>query len=240
MSGAAVCWICLDGEADDTGKPIVRDCACRGNDAGFAHMPCIIKYAQKQSEQASIEGIENFFSPWGTCPNCLQSYQNDLAVHSADAFVSFAKQTYDYPGNQLEDKTKVMLALRQQIQSNLSATSGGETKDAKDMIENLIHKLLAMADKVKEDHAMGEWVLMTAPATWEFQMYKYIRHFEAYGYLNLAQLYAVDPSEDGTQKKLTTILGLGQYTTHLVTRLSQRQKKCVALGPILWETRNTA
>ena len=78
-----------------------------------------------------------------------------------------------------------------------------------------------MADKVKEDHDMGEWVLMMAPATWEFQMYKYIRHFEAYGYLNLAQLYAVDPSEDGTQKKLTTILGLGQYTTHLVTRLSQ-------------------
>jgi hypothetical protein len=58
--------------------------------------------------------------------------KNDLAVHSADAFVSFAKKTYDYPGNQLEDKTKVMLALRQQI---------GETKDAKDMIENLIHKL---------------------------------------------------------------------------------------------------
>ena len=64
MSGAAVCWICLDGGADDTGKPLVRDCACRGNDAGFAHMACIIKYAEKKSEQASIDTY-GFLAPVG-------------------------------------------------------------------------------------------------------------------------------------------------------------------------------
>ena len=100
MSGAAVCWICLDGGADDTGKPIVRDCACRGNDAGFAHTSCIIKYAEKKCEQVSIDSqIFEFTAPWEICPNCNQSYQNDLSVHIADAFVSFAKRSYGYPGN---------------------------------------------------------------------------------------------------------------------------------------------
>ena len=201
MSGAAVCWICLDGGADDTGKPIVRDCACRGSDAGFAHMACIIKYAQKQSEQASIDTYE-FLAPWEKCPNCLQYYQNDLAVHVADAFLSFAEKTYDYPGNQLEDKMKVMEALRRQIGSNLSAATGKETMDAKDKIENLIHKLLALVDQAKEEHDMSEWVQM-APTTYEFKRYKFISLlFEAFGYQNLAQIYVLDQSEEGTKTQI--------------------------------------
>lgn len=36
-NSAAACWICLDGDPDCEGKPIVRDCSCRGDDAGFAH-----------------------------------------------------------------------------------------------------------------------------------------------------------------------------------------------------------
>jgi hypothetical protein len=94
---------------------------------------------------------------------------------------------------------KVMDALRHQIRSYAIATSGGETKDAKDKIEILIQKLLAMVDKVKEEHDMGERVLMMPPATYEFQMYKYIRYFEAFGYHYLAQLYSGDLSEDGTK-----------------------------------------
>jgi hypothetical protein len=170
MSGAAVCWICLEGGVDDTGKPIVRDCACRGDDAGFAHMSCIIKYAKKRSERASIDTYE-FLAPWETCPTCLQSYQNDLAVHIADAFVSFAEKSYGYPGNHLFEKVKVMEALRLQIGSNLSAASGREMMDAKDKIENLIHKLLAMVDQAKEEHGMGAWGLV-APTTYDFKRYE--------------------------------------------------------------------
>ena len=86
---------------------------------------CIIKYAQKKCEQTSIEDVSEFIAPWETCPNCLQNYQNDLAVYIADAFVSFAKKEYGYPGNQLDDKMKFMEALRLQIQTNLSAAANG-------------------------------------------------------------------------------------------------------------------
>jgi hypothetical protein len=114
-SGAAVCWICLEGGADDSGKTIARDCACRGNDAGFAHTSCIIKYAQKKSEQAI--NPEEFIAPWEKCPICRQDYQNDLRIQIANAFVSFTEGTYGHPGNSLVDKMRVMEALRLQIQS---------------------------------------------------------------------------------------------------------------------------
>ena len=40
--GEAVCYLCLDGGADDAGQPLRRDCACRGTDAGFVHLACLI------------------------------------------------------------------------------------------------------------------------------------------------------------------------------------------------------
>ncbi len=179
------------------GKPVVRDCACRGNDAGFAHMSCIIEYAQKKSEQA--ETSDEFGTPWDKCPICRQDYQNDLSIHLSDAFVSFAKQTYGFPGNQLDDKMKVMLALQMQIQSNLSAkanlTLPREIKDANEKIENLIHKLLAMVDQAKEEHDMGGWGRMP-PTTFEFQTYRYICYAEGVGCMNLVPLYSGDKSEE--------------------------------------------
>ena len=99
-----------------------------------------------------------------------------------------------------------MVALRQQINSNLSATSGRETMDAKDKIENLIHKLLAMVVQAKEEHSMGGWALMT-PTSDEFQMYTYIcATFEAFGYHNLAQLCTLDKSEASLETEI------GYYT----------------------------
>ena len=36
------CWICLDGgESSDLG-PLRRDCSCRGTDAGYAHLECLV------------------------------------------------------------------------------------------------------------------------------------------------------------------------------------------------------
>ena len=43
------CWVCLDGDPDDEGKLIVRDFSCRGNDTGFAHISCIISYADRKT-----------------------------------------------------------------------------------------------------------------------------------------------------------------------------------------------
>jgi len=73
---APVCYLCLDGGADETGQPLRRDCACRGTDAGFVHLSCLVGFAETKSKQAS--GMNKFVNPWLFCTSCHQEYQNDL------------------------------------------------------------------------------------------------------------------------------------------------------------------
>ena len=85
----AECYLCLDGGDDDeAGQPLRRDCACRGTDAGFAHLSCLAAFAESKSKQA--RSMDEFRNPWGECPGCHQYYQNGLAVDIATKFVSFA------------------------------------------------------------------------------------------------------------------------------------------------------
>ena len=55
---APSCWICLEEGPDDTGAPLVRDCSCRGS-AGFAHLSCLVKYAETQSRNAFERAFES-------------------------------------------------------------------------------------------------------------------------------------------------------------------------------------
>ena len=41
-------FICLDG-SNDTDGPLRRDCVCRGDDAGYAHLKCLVEYAKSES-----------------------------------------------------------------------------------------------------------------------------------------------------------------------------------------------
>ena len=74
------CWICLEEGPDESGNGIVRDCACRGDSAGFAHLSCLIQYAEKKCHEeyallASRGGRvvdEKFKDCWRNCPICKQ------------------------------------------------------------------------------------------------------------------------------------------------------------------------
>jgi hypothetical protein len=55
---APSCWICLEEGPDETGAPLVRDCSCRGS-AGFAHLSCLVKYAETQSKNAFERAFES-------------------------------------------------------------------------------------------------------------------------------------------------------------------------------------
>jgi len=87
-----VCYCCLDGDLDDDGQLLRRDCACRGTDAGFVHLSCLTKYAATKSKQAN--GMIEFRKPWRLCPGCHQEYQNELAVDIASEFFSFVRRQY--------------------------------------------------------------------------------------------------------------------------------------------------
>jgi hypothetical protein len=49
-----LCFICLDGSNDNDG-PLRRDCVCRGDDAGYAHLKCLVEYAKSESMKLKKE-----------------------------------------------------------------------------------------------------------------------------------------------------------------------------------------
>jgi tetratricopeptide (TPR) repeat protein len=72
------CWICYERAfAAEAGAhsagPLLRACACRGPDASFSHLPCLVKYAG--ANRAASEG-----KSWWQCPTCKQDYTGELQL----------------------------------------------------------------------------------------------------------------------------------------------------------------
>ena len=63
----AACWICLDRHLDEGGKPIVRDCSCRGDDAGFVHLSCLAYYAEAKTKELYESGADLNGPTQGPC-----------------------------------------------------------------------------------------------------------------------------------------------------------------------------
>jgi len=99
----ASCWICLEEGPDEEGKPLIRNCSCRGQ-SGFSHVSCIIKYAQKKTLQLDESKVTSgdymlggpHWQPWKTCPNCNQDYNNELLLELAESYLSFTKESAPY------------------------------------------------------------------------------------------------------------------------------------------------
>eukprot|EP00571_Detonula_confervacea_P002336 CAMPEP_0172332054 /NCGR_PEP_ID=MMETSP1058-20130122/62241_1 /TAXON_ID=83371 /ORGANISM="Detonula confervacea, Strain CCMP 353" /LENGTH=468 /DNA_ID=CAMNT_0013049331 /DNA_START=1091 /DNA_END=2497 /DNA_ORIENTATION=- len=96
---APCCYICLEEGHDESGQPLRRDCSCRGESAGFAHLSCIAKYAEQKSQDWNGHDTGKFAEPWKTCANCRRHYQNKLALDLAIQFVAFAER--QHPGDQM-------------------------------------------------------------------------------------------------------------------------------------------
>jgi E3 ubiquitin-protein ligase DOA10 len=56
LDEASSCWLCLEEGLDNSGKPLVRNCSCRGS-SGFAHISCIINFAESESKKAYTQEI---------------------------------------------------------------------------------------------------------------------------------------------------------------------------------------
>jgi hypothetical protein len=77
------CWICIEPAfAAEAGAhsagPLLRACACRGPDASFSHLPCVVKYAG--ANDTASDG-----KSWYQCPTCKQDYTGELQLGLARA-----------------------------------------------------------------------------------------------------------------------------------------------------------
>ena len=86
----ASCYICLENSTDS--KPLLRNCACRG-DTGWAHVACLAKFATSKVTEAQREkdpSIDKSCKFWEFTENCIlckTPYMQNMALAMAEAFV---------------------------------------------------------------------------------------------------------------------------------------------------------
>lgn len=91
------CWLCLGEGPDSFGQPLVRNCSCRGS-SGFAHISCIVSYAESESKRAYTSGdMGDSLATFEVCPNCKQDYQNNVAYELSRAQVNFVEREFAGP-----------------------------------------------------------------------------------------------------------------------------------------------
>jgi hypothetical protein len=196
----AACYFCLGEEGDDEGKPLVRDCSCRGN-SGFAHLHCLVEFADQKCKHAADGDLPSFREPWYKCTNCKQLFQNQLAIDLSCAFVTFSEATYVHPDGNRWDKMKVLDSLRLNIEllNTFKVLFTDEDDDKKD----LSNKLLDMAEQTKKDLKMSTWIHMPEGSN-EYQYYKLLcGHYETYAHFQLGCIARSDTSEEGFKVSIT-------------------------------------
>jgi len=191
----AACYFCLGEEAEEEGMPLVRDCSCRGDSAGFAHFSCLTTYAEQKSKAAEDGDMKTFAKPWNECNNCKQPFQGQLTVDLASSFVSFAEATYGHPDNNKMDRMKVMVALRMNIVALLMSNDfSNEVANEK---RRIIDNLLSMIDQTKKDFNMSRWIHMPKDSE-EYRYYNLLLgDYEGFAYEELGGVSVREISKNG-------------------------------------------
>ena len=90
-------FICLGVDEENDDPPLRRDCSCRGSDAGFVHLECLVENAKNQNTRWNGRDLIEFTRPWEVCPICCKFYQSTLAVDISTEFLTFVQEAY--PGD---------------------------------------------------------------------------------------------------------------------------------------------
>jgi hypothetical protein len=183
LADGAACYFCLDEGPDETGKPVVRDCSCRGNDAGCAHLSCMIKYAQQKSK--SLVGKDGFHKPWQICLSCKQPFKGKLALDMTSACLSFVESTFGHPRQSLDDKFCVMNAIRLRIETIVYFQREFLTDNLlKEVVlidegKMLSKKLLSMIEQITKEEEMTYLQLKELRCDLEAMTYNYLASLNA-------------------------------------------------------------
>jgi len=119
----AQCYICLDG-----GDDLLRECACRGASAGFAH--CLAEMAARNAAMTS-EG-RRLLNRWTDCATCQQSFTGALDVEMSRRCW---RRFRDAPRDKRKALGSVAIGLRDR-----------DENDAADRLEEEAHRSLRRDD----------------------------------------------------------------------------------------------
>ena len=150
--------------------------------------------------------MADYAKPWQDCINCKQSFQGNLSIDLSSAFISFTEANYDYPGNNMYDKIKLITAVKNKIFkqlgpssslainiSSISAMGVPQGFQHKQEIEELIKRMISMIDQTKKDLKMRSWLHMPKTSL-SYWYYKELCQYEAQGYQMIGLLECITPS----------------------------------------------
>lgn len=198
-----MCYFCLGEEEDEEGEPLVRDCACRGDSAGFAHLSCLVTYAEQKS-RAAYTSFDAFIEPFETCNNCKQPFMGQLSLDLSSAFVSFAEATYGHEGSSKWDKMNILAAIRSKIEASQKFFACNQSTGLVER-NKLISTLLSMVDQVKKDFNMSRWANMPKGSD-EYEYYGMLcGNYEAFAYESFGMISKLskDFTEESVKKPCT-------------------------------------
>jgi hypothetical protein len=134
---APSCLFFWGNKDDDNLERLRRDCSCRGSNAGFFHLSCLVEYAKRENQKWDDSDPDNrnldyFVKPWQVCPSCKQDYQNTLAVNIVNDFVSFVKRQHPH------DKQMQVVALYRTLTSLYNNHHQSQIDEAKEVAEGIL------------------------------------------------------------------------------------------------------
>ena len=143
---APCCWLCLEEGPDDSGKPLCRDCSCRGT-SGYAHLSCMVTYAERKGKEAYENDGGAFRRFFVTCPNCNQEYQGGLNADMITAQLEFVEREYK---NNLELNLEALLDKFNQLIKSLNPKDENRVQKG----EDICSKLLPMMEQMKKNSSV--------------------------------------------------------------------------------------
>ena len=153
MSGDDVpsCWICLEEGPDQLGKSLVRDCSCRGDTAGYAHLSCIKEFAQRKSRDLGVgvhgDDLADFPNAWQKCSHCHQPYQHELAMELSNSLLLFLDENYPLHMSPLNHFRHI-----DALSNKISAIMSMDYRNRPDLIEEGLQtscKMWSLAQKMR-------------------------------------------------------------------------------------------
>lgn len=151
------CYICLGVDEENDDPPLRRDCSCRGSDAGFVHLECLVENAKNQNTRWDGRDLVEFTRPWEVCPICCKFYQSTLAVDISSEFLTFVQEAY--PGDTrkqieaLDMRLGVLVTMRG---GSLQPSDRIETSEVANQILALIAQLKSVTPKLSASYLMRE------------------------------------------------------------------------------------
>ena len=199
---------------------------------------------------------------WCVCPNCNQQYQNVLRLELTCELVKFAEAN---DGNQqgrnrvrkMIDASKVMVALRTNIQAMQDILTGKNKMNVKDAksgaseandyekklairveCEQVVNKFLSLTLQVMKDEKMNGWIHLPSTSP-ENKFYKQMREFEAYALVVHGWLYDFDATKEsyeialnkwGKAKVIFKLIGDEVQLDNMAINISLTREKQRGMG----------